>query len=102
MYLLVYVFNVRLLHDNSVWTATRATTGGSTSQTYSAAVTSPWLRLERVGNTITTYYSADGSNWTISDTQTMSLGQDVYIGLAVTAYSSTKMTTASFKNISMP
>ena len=94
--------NVRLLYDNSVWTATRTTTGGSTSQTYSADVTSPWLRLERVGNTITTYYSADGSNWTVSDTQTMTLGLDVYIGLAVTAYSSTEMTMASFKNISMP
>ena len=95
--------NVRMLHDNSIWTAARTTTGGSTSQVNSINGSSPyWLRLERVGNTITTYYSADGLSWIISDTQAMALSQDVYIGLAVTAYSSSEMTMGMFKNISLP
>ncbi len=43
-----------------------------------------WLKLTRIGNTITSYVSADGSSWVKRGEQTLSLSSSVYIGLFAT------------------
>ena len=50
---------------------------------------------------VASYYSPDGANWSLLGTQTASMVQNVYIGLAVTSASSTSLATATFDNVSI-
>jgi regulation of enolase protein 1 (concanavalin A-like superfamily) len=59
-----------------------------------------WIRLKRLGNDFTGYYSADGKTWKIYTEFTMQLAQKVYLGLAVTSHDTKKTSTAVFRNIS--
>jgi hypothetical protein len=59
-----------------------------------------WIRLKRVGNEFTGYYSADGKTWKIYTQFTMELAPKVYLGLAVTSHDTRKTSTAVFRNIS--
>lgn len=65
----------------------RTAEGGTTySDGPSSGTTYPprWLKLTRSGNTFTAYISTDGSAWTqVHTPQTVSMPQDVFIGLAV-------------------
>ncbi len=65
----------------------RTAEGGTTaSDGPSAGTTYPprWLKLTRSGNTFTAYISSNGSTWTqVHTPQTVTMPQDVFIGLAV-------------------
>ncbi|WP_086930688.1 thrombospondin type 3 repeat-containing protein [Agarilytica rhodophyticola] len=41
-----------------------------------------WVRLQKVGTTITGYVSTDGNNWTTVGSQTITIGNDFYIGIS--------------------
>ncbi|MCP4422091.1 MAG: DUF1349 domain-containing protein, partial [Chloroflexi bacterium] len=93
---------VRARSDGSVWTAQRSTTGANTSQTDDGFSSDPhWLRLVRAGNTISSYRSDDGQTWTLLQSINITMGQNVYIGMAVTAFNNSSLTTAIFNNISV-
>ena len=82
----------------------RATTG--TAGTYSllaSGVTAPyWLKLVRSGSTFSEYFSTDGVNWTESaTTETISMAQNVYIGLAVNSGNNSALATAIFDSVSV-
>jgi regulation of enolase protein 1 (concanavalin A-like superfamily) len=83
----------------------RPSTGASTS---SQATTSPvnalpyWVKLVRSGNTFTGYVSPDGSNWVqVGTPLTITMAQNVFIGLAVTAGNNSVLATATFDNVSI-
>jgi len=59
-----------------------------------------WIRLQRVGNEFTGYYSTDGKTWKVYTQFTMELSQKVYLGLAVTSHDIKKTSIAVFRNIS--
>ena len=78
----------------------RATTSGSTTQTFGSG--GPWMKLVRSGNSLSGYISADGVNWAQQgSTQTITMATNIYIGLAVTGYSTTSLATATFDNVSI-
>jgi len=82
----------------------RTSTGGSTTNVASvSSITLPyWVKLVRSGNSFSGYSSADGVNWTqAGSTQTISMAQNVYIGLAVTSNNNSALDTASFDNVSI-
>ena len=60
-----------------------------------------WVKIERVGNTFNGYYSTDGANWTLMvwSPQTIAMGSDVTIGLALTSHDSAISTGAAFSGI---
>lgn len=59
---------------------TTASDGPSAGSTYPPR----WLKLTRSGNTFTAYLSTDGGTWTqVHTPQTISMPQNVYVGLAV-------------------
>lgn len=58
-----------------------------------------WIRLERLGDVFTGYYSPDGLSWKIYTTYTLKLPEKLYLGLAVTSHDAAKSTTAVFKNV---
>ena len=59
-----------------------------------------WIRLKRVGNDFTGFYSADGKTWKPYTTFNMEISKKVYLGFAVTSHNTKKAATAVFKNIS--
>ncbi len=66
------------------------------------AMTTPyWVKIERVGNDFNGYYSTDGQNWTSMswNPQTIAMGADVYVGLAVTSHSAGVLTSAEFSDV---
>ena len=75
--------------------------GTSSSNSYVGWGTVPiWIRVVRSGNTFTDYTSPDGVNWNQAGTsQTITMGQNVYMGLAVAGNTSSTYT-ATFDNIS--
>ena len=73
--------------------------GSSSSYTYIGNGTTPtWVRVVRSGNTFTGYTSPDGVNWTQATSQTITMAQNVYMGLAVAGSTSTAYTT-TFDNV---
>lgn len=65
------------------------------------AVPSYWLKLERIGNTITGYISPDGSNWAATDVGRIDgpLPDKVYVGLMVVSHANGKLNTATFSHV---
>lgn len=83
----------------------RTTTGGSTvenaSTTGSRSSIPRWLRLERIGNTITASRSSSGTSWTVMGSVTVSMTSRVYVGLALTSRDNTRTASATFSNFSV-
>jgi regulation of enolase protein 1 (concanavalin A-like superfamily) len=81
----------------------RTATGGSTSQTAFVSAAVPyWMKVSRSGSTFSSYTSSDGVNWTqLGASQTITMGQSVNVGLAVTSGSTSALTTATFDNVSL-
>jgi hypothetical protein len=81
----------------------RTTTGGGTSEPGRVSATLPyWLKVTRSGSTFTSYTSSDGANWVqLGASQTISMAQNVFVGLAVTSGTPTALATATFDNASV-
>ncbi len=66
------------------------------------AMTIPyWVKIERIGNTFNGYYSTDGENWTSMswNPQTIAMGSNVYIGLALTSHAAGVLASAEFSDV---
>lgn len=88
--------------DNGVTWQRRTSTNGSSSSTVTAGLAAPyWLKLTRVGNVFTGYYSSDGVAWTTAGTQTLTMNGTVYIGLADTAHNNTRLNKSTFDNVTV-
>ncbi len=79
-----------------------STGGGTTSADTPGPVTLPyWVKLVRSGNTFSGYASLDGVNWLpIGTSQTITMAQNVYIGLVVNSDNTSALATATFDNVS--
>ena len=79
----------------------RSATGGDCDYSVTGGVVAPsWVRLVRVGSTITAFSSSDGANWIPLGVPTsISMAQSVYVGMAVTAHDNTKLNTSTFDNV---
>jgi regulation of enolase protein 1 (concanavalin A-like superfamily) len=60
-----------------------------------------WVKLTRVGNTITSSTSADGQTWTDVGSATVNLSGSAVIGMFVSSHDGSKLGTAAFDNISV-
>jgi RHS repeat-associated protein len=90
--------------SSNIYFEERASTGGSTPTEGSVGdSTLPyWIELVRSGNTFSAYTSANGLYWTqLGSSQTITMAQNVYIGLAVSSDSNTTLATATFDNVSI-
>ncbi len=82
----------------------RASTGASATSTGDTlSISFPyWLRLVKIGNTYTAYYSTDGVAFTqymnagSPASRSVSMSGNLYIGLAVTSHNNSKLATAEF------
>jgi glucose/arabinose dehydrogenase/regulation of enolase protein 1 (concanavalin A-like superfamily) len=71
---------------------TTLTSGGYSKAPY-------WVRLVRDGVNVSGYKSADGVNWTLVGSTTISFPDAVYVGLAVTANNNATLCTATLDNV---
>ncbi|HSH94328.1 MAG TPA: family 16 glycosylhydrolase [Roseimicrobium sp.] len=80
---------------------TRSTSGGATTSTSLAGIIHPpnWVKLTRVGNVFTGYFSTDGVTWTLIGSQTVVMPSTIYLGLAATSCVNTQLTTAVVSNV---
>src|SRR5438445_586614 len=87
----------------TIYTEVRTSTGGSTVLGGGVSATLPyWVKVSRSGSTFSSYTSLDGVTWTQRGTsQTISMGQNVYVGLAVNSGSASAAATATFDNVSI-
>jgi regulation of enolase protein 1 (concanavalin A-like superfamily) len=60
-----------------------------------------WVRLVRQGDTFTAYRSNDGSNWTVVGVDTIPMGEDVLVGLAVSSHTTTATARAVFDRVTV-
>src|SRR5712692_8637836 len=90
-------------YSSAIWMSERTSTGASATYQSGASATLPyWVKLVRSGSTFSGYSSYNGQTWTqVGTSQTISMAQTVYIGLAVTSRSTTAVTTATFDNVSV-
>jgi len=80
----------------------RAATGGYAAHTAGPSVTAPyWVRLVRLGDTLTGYVSSDGVTWRGAGSDTVSMAATVYVGLAVTAHNNNALSTATFDHVAI-
>jgi hypothetical protein len=78
----------------------RTPTGNGCSWTPGTASAFPyWLRLTRTGTVVTADGSTDGMTWANVGTLTPAIGNNAYLGLAVTAHNNSTFTTAVFDNV---
>jgi len=82
----------------------RLATGGVTTSNGVPVIAAPyWVKLVRSGSTFTAYASADGTNWgSPVGSDTISMGMDVLIGIAVTSHSPDVLCTGTLDNVSAP
>jgi IPT/TIG domain len=82
----------------------RTTTAGGTNLiAYTNYVARPnWVKVVRSGNTFSAYSSADGVYWSPEgSTVTVTMATNVYVGLAVSANTTTSLVTATFDSVSV-
>ena len=87
---------------NGVRFQRRATAGGQSSSTAASTSLPPaWVKAVRSGNTVTTYWSADGSSWTTIGSVTLPLNTSAYVGIAVTSHNPGARTTATVSDVAV-
>ena len=81
----------------------RPSTGASVASEASSYLNAPvWIMLVRAGNAMSAYSSANGFEWSqVGSTQSVTMAQNVYVGLAVASGGITYTTTATFDNVSV-
>ena len=78
----------------------RTSPGGVTTHSDAADVAAPhWVRLTRMGQTITAYTSADGFSWAMAGTDTIALADIALFGLAVSSHDPAVVAEAVFDSV---
>jgi uncharacterized repeat protein (TIGR02543 family) len=83
----------------------RDSTNGWAGRNYDGTTTETWpiwLKVEKAGNTVKTYSSADGVLWTERSSRTLSFTGPFTVGLAVSSGTDSKFVEAAFSNITWP
>jgi regulation of enolase protein 1 (concanavalin A-like superfamily) len=87
---------------NGVAFQRRSRPRGVSSMTMGDIVAAPrWVRLRRVGTTITGYSSDDGGTWQALGSAVIAIGQSVYVGFAVTSHNPGSAASATFSQSSL-
>lgn len=92
--------------SNGVSFQYRKNTDDKTDKAQSSGLSAPqWLKLERIGDVITGYFSSDGLNWIQvnggNNPQTVVLGDTIWAGPAMTSHDDTQLATAEGEFLSM-
>jgi len=87
--------------SNGIAFQNRTTTGAQSNNTSVAGNAPVWLKINRTGNTFTTSKSTDGTTWTTVGSVSITMAANAYVGLAVTAHTTSTLCTAVFSQVSV-
>jgi regulation of enolase protein 1 (concanavalin A-like superfamily) len=89
--------------DNVLRFQSHLTAAGTTSTTVTVnGVVAPyWIKLARVGNVITGYYSQDGWNWMTAGSATIAMNTNAYMGMAVSSKNAAQYNTAIYDYVTV-
>jgi hypothetical protein len=88
--------------DNGALFQYRPSAGANSASIHGPSVSAPsWIRIVRQGSTITGYVSSNGSSWNRVGSRTLSMGQNAYIGVAVTSHNDGQLATTVMENVSV-
>lgn len=76
----------------------RSETGGTVSGEWGSDNYN-WVRLVRSGNNFSLYESLDGESWSHVGTQSVTMAEDVYVGLALSSHQNGPWTQVQFSNV---
>lgn len=76
-----------------------STTSRSNASGKKAASEGYWLRLQRRGDTFTSYMSKDGSSWQYVSSTSVPMPSSILVGFAMTAHDTNRTASAFFSNI---
>jgi regulation of enolase protein 1 (concanavalin A-like superfamily) len=80
----------------------RVSEGGESTHTSAGPGAPPeWVRLTRAGDVVTAQYSVDGASWSTAGRETITMGQTIYVGLALTSHDDAQLASASFDNVNI-
>lgn len=80
----------------------RLLSGGASALTNGTTAAAPyWLKLVRDERGISAYDSYDGNSWTLIKREAIDLPETIYIGLAVTSHTNSRLATAVFDQVSV-
>jgi hypothetical protein len=80
----------------------RTTEGANLSLVNVSGSTPQWLKIVRVGNTFSGYYSSDGANWTqVGSTISIVASATMLAGLSSTSLNPATVATATFTNVAL-
>ncbi|MBB6670741.1 fibronectin type III domain-containing protein [Cohnella nanjingensis] len=80
----------------------RLQAGGASTLTNGTSAQAPyWVKLVRDAGGISAYDSSDGENWTLIKKDAVNLPDTVYVGLAVTSHTNTRLATAEFDQVAI-
>jgi hypothetical protein len=88
--------------NGASWQGRPGENAASVNNDATSAVAPPyWVRIDRSGDTLTGFISADGQNWTQNgDPRSIPMTDPVLIGLALTSHNAAQATSAQFSNVS--
>ena len=80
----------------------RDATDGTSSNVDSVSTVAPpyWVKIERMGDTFSGYFSADGNFWNTLGSMTIGMEDPIHIGICVTSHAPGEDRTFQFDNIS--
>ena len=80
----------------------RVTTGGVSTNTSAGSGAAPyWVKLVRNGNTFSASFSADGTNWTLAGSESITMPDTIYVGLPITSHDDTTLATATIDSVAV-
>jgi regulation of enolase protein 1 (concanavalin A-like superfamily) len=85
---------------NYLWLQ-RTTSGSAMTNPASTTGAGQWVRIVRSGNTLSGYTSSDGVNWTPLSSSTITMGANIYIGLADASGVTTTLNSTGFDNVTV-
>jgi regulation of enolase protein 1 (concanavalin A-like superfamily) len=93
-----YEFQYRQMKDSEMKAIYPKSATGTPE--FPVAYPNTWIRLQRIKNDFTGYFSADGKTWKVYTTFNLDLPSKIYLGLAVTSHNVKETTAARFSSIS--
>ena len=76
------------------------TGGGSSNTTVAISGSACWVKMTRISNSFSGYYSTDGTAWTqVGTTQTIAMSPNATVGLAATAHDNSKLSTCKYSHV---
>jgi len=90
-----YEFQYRQLNNGEMKAIYPASATGTPE--FPVSYPNTWVRLQRINNEFTGFFSTDGKSWKVYTTYTLELPSKLYLGLAVTSHNAKESVSASFR-----